>query len=176
MKERKDPEHEFIILRTNDDLYRVERRPSEGTKFASKLRGCKAEDIITPLDEDDYERVRGRTDSKIFMYFAGEPKPDLHTVYNICDAIRKDPDTEKYTLPLFNCFFFPRTLTLLIARYSFLRQYCVRISPMDDYSSLAGPAIDAIVDRAINGTLSWDCWISISIFFDSDVRMILLKF
>src|SRR6266550_5997437 len=97
MKERKDPEHEFIILRTNDDLYRVERRPSEGTKFASKLRGCKAEDIITPLDEDDYERVRGRTDSKIFMYFAGEPKPDLHTVYNICDAIRKDPDTEKYT-------------------------------------------------------------------------------
>jgi len=47
---------------------------------------------------------------------------------------------------------------------------------MDDYSSLAGPAIDAVVDRAINGTLSWDCWIRISIFFDSDVRMILLKF
>src|SRR6266550_5909928 len=176
-KEREEPEHEFVILKMDDMItyYCIERRPSKGTNIKSKLRGCRAEDTITPLNDEDYKRVCRLTDSKITQFFWDEPEPDLYTVLAFCNAIRKDPDSEKFTLAQFNCFFFARTLTLLIARHFLLRQYCrIHKSPRNDVSSLLGPEIDAIVDEAMNSTFSWDSLISISIVFDSDVRMILL--
>jgi hypothetical protein len=98
-KETEEPEHEFIILITNDDrdVYRIERRPSKGTNIRSKLHGCKAEDTITHLDDQGWERVRRHADRNVTQYFS-EPMPDLYTVFAFCNAIRRDPDTEKYTV------------------------------------------------------------------------------
>ncbi|KAF8347611.1 hypothetical protein F5887DRAFT_1157728 [Amanita rubescens] len=170
-KEREEPEHEFVILRTLDldTHYRIERRPLEGTNFNSKLNGCKAEDTITPLDDQDYHKVSKLTNCKIIQDFF-EPMPDLYTVFAICDAIRKDPNAEKYTLAQFNCYFFARTLTLLIARHFLLRQYCrIHKSPRNDFGSLPGSEIDAIMDEAMNKMPTRVPWIGI-ILFDSDIR------
>ncbi|KAF8344503.1 hypothetical protein F5887DRAFT_262832 [Amanita rubescens] len=169
-KERKEPEHEFVILKMADTYYRVERRPSEGTGFNSKLHGCKAEDTITPLNSQAYRKVCGLTDCKIAQVFWGEPKPDLHTVFAFCNAIHKDSDAEKYTLAQFNCYFFARTLTLLISRHFLTGLYCRIGKPRNDFSSLPGPEIDAIMDDAMNSTLSLDFLASIHIVFDSDTK------
>ena len=178
-KERGEPEHEFVILQMADmnTYYRIERRPSEGTNINSKLHGCKAEDTITPLDGQDYRSVCDLTDCKITQVFWGEPKPDFHTVFAFCNAIHKDSDAEKYTLAQFNCYFFARTLTLLISRYFLLRLSCrLHKSPISDFDSLPGHVLDDTVDKAMNNADSWDFLISIYIVFDSDVRMMLLKF
>src|SRR6266576_586055 len=128
-KGKEEPEHEFVILHMTADSpgaahYRIERRPSEGANINSKLRGCEAKDIITPLDKPSLPSLHEANNQIIQNFHGAEPKPDLYTVFAICNAIRMDPDSEKYTLAEFNCYFFARTLTLLIARHSFLRQYC----------------------------------------------------
>jgi len=151
-KERDEPGHEFVIVKISGisgRYYRIERRPSEGTDISSMLHGCEAEDTITPLNENDYEKVEACTDNRILVLFRHDPMPDLHTVLDICNAIRKDPDTEKYTLMQFNCYFFARTLTLLITRHFLLRLSCrIHKSPRNDFGSLSEPEIDAIVDQA----------------------------
>jgi len=100
------------------------------------------------------------------LHFRGEPKPDLHTVLDYCNAIRKDPDTKKYTLAQFNCYFFARTLTILITRHFLLRLLCYRIhkSPKNDFGSLPGPEIDAIVDDVMDKMLPRGHWIIINLF------------
>jgi len=154
--EKEEPEHEFVILHMTADSpgathYLIERRPSEGTNINSKLRGCEAADTITPLDKSSLPSLH-EASKKILQNFHGaEPKPDLYTVFDICNAIRMDPDSEQYTLAEFNCYFFARTLTLLIARHSFLRQYCrIHRPPRNDFGSLPGPEIDAILSEATN--------------------------
>ncbi|KAF8344770.1 hypothetical protein F5887DRAFT_969783, partial [Amanita rubescens] len=145
-KEREEPEHEFVVLKVDDvkrNYYRIERRPLKGANVNSKLRGCKAEDTITSLHERDYF-----TKEK-------ERKPDLHTFFAFCNAIRKDPDTEKYTLAQFNCYFFARTLALLIIRHFLQRLYCARISLRNNFDGLTGVQIDAKVDEAMNKTRLW---------------------
>ncbi|KAF8336039.1 hypothetical protein F5887DRAFT_988378 [Amanita rubescens] len=168
-KEREEPEHEFVVLKVDDvkrNYYRIERRPLKGANVNSKLRGCKAEDTITSLHERDYFTVRRLTDRKIHWFFDDEPKsdsqrkkkerkPDLHTFFAFCNAIRKDPDTEKYTLAQFNCYFFARTLALLIIRHFLQRLYCARISPRNNFDGLTGVQIDAKVDEAMNKTRLW---------------------
>ncbi|KAF8337137.1 hypothetical protein F5887DRAFT_1078396 [Amanita rubescens] len=150
VREREDPEHEFIILRTNaSDYYRVERRPSKGTGISSKLRGCKAEDTITHLNGWQHTSVLRVVSSKIELHYRGNPKPDLHTVFDFCNAIRKDPETKKYSLAQFNCYFFARALMLLITRHFLIGQYSIHISPRNDFGSLPGPDIDAIVDESL---------------------------
>ena len=178
-KEREEPGHEFIILKMFNlslGYYRVERRPSEGTSIKSMLNGCEAEDTITPLDENKYKKVEACTDNKIVVLFRHDPMPDLHTIFAICNAIRKDPDAEKYTLTHFNCYFFARTLTLLITRQFLLRLSCrIHKSPRNNFGSLSEPEIDAIVNQAGMPTRV-PCTRFIQ--FDSKVslRMILLKF
>jgi hypothetical protein len=175
VREREDPEHEFIILRTNaDDYYRIERRPSKGTGINSKLHGCKAEDTITHLNGRQHLSVLRVVSTKMTLYYRGNPKPDLHTVFDFCNAIRKDPDTEKYTLAQFNCYFFARTLMLFITRHFLIGQYAIHISPRDDFGSLPGSDIDAILDESLKKMPTQDPWIAISLL-DRKVRMISLK-
>ena len=140
------------------------------------MHGCEAEDTITPLDERDYDGLLRLADQKITQLFRGEPKPDLYTIFAFCNAIRKDPDTEKYTLTKFNSYFLARTLTLLITRHFLLRRYYIYISPRNDFGSLSEPEINAIVDEEMNNTSVPDPWIKSTIRFESKVRMILLKF
>jgi hypothetical protein len=181
-KEKEEPEHEFVILHMTADSpgathYLIERRPSEGTNINSKLRGCEAADTITPLDKSSLPSLH-EASKKILQNFHGaEPKPDLYTVFDICNAIRMDPDSEQYTLAEFNCYFFARTLTLLIARHSFLRQYCrIHRPPRNDFGSLPGPEIDAILSEATNSR-SQELRRCILIRLPkTNVRMILLKF
>ncbi len=174
MKERDLPKHEFIILRTKDDHYCIERRPPEGTDFNSKLDGCTAEDTITRLERNYWNKVRKRTAWKILVLFRADPKPDLYTVFGFCNAIRKDPDAKKYTLLQFNCYFFARTLMLLITRHFLSCR--IHKSPRNNFDSLPGPGIDASVDKATNKMPDRVfSWIGI-ILFNADVRMILLKF
>lgn len=178
MKEREDPEHEFLILRTDyDDFYRIERRPSKGSTINSKLLGCKAEDTVTHLNGRECTRVSRVTSCRLNLHFCGEPKPDLHTVFDYCNAIRKDPDSKKYTLAQFNCYFFARTLTVLITRHILLRRLCCRIhkSPKNDFGSLPGPEIDAILDEVMDKMLPRGHWLTV-ILFDFTVRMISLKY
>ncbi len=176
MKEREDPEHELLILRTGaDDYYRIERRPSGGTNIGSKLHGCKAEDTVTHLNLRQDLLVRRVSSYKINISFCGDPKPDLHTVFAFCNAIRNDPDTKKYTLAQFNCYFFARTLMLFITRHFLLGQYRIHVSPRDNFGSLPGPEIDAIVDEALDKMPARNSWIAM-FFIDTRVRMISLKF
>ena len=88
-----------------------------------------------------------------------------------------DPESEQYTLREFNCYFFARTLTLLIARHSFLRQYCrIHKQPRNDFGSLPGPEIDATLSEATNSrTQELRRCIAIK-FQETNVRMMLLKF
>ena len=171
-KEREELGHEFVILKMADmnTYYRIERRPSKGANINSKLRGCKAKDTITRLDDQDYERVCRHSDPKITQLFR-EPYPDLHTVFAFCNVIRRGPDINRYTLTKFNCYFFARTLTLLITRDSLVRQYRAYISPRN-FDSLSGPEIDAIVDQVKMPTRVPRMSL---IRFDSKVRMILLS-
>ncbi len=176
-KERKEPEHEFIILEMTDmeTHYRIERRPSEGTNLGDKSKGCEAKDTITPLDYQDYQKVGKLTDCKISLGFTGKTHPDLYTLFAFCNVIRKDHDAKIYSLAQFNCYFFARTLTLLIARHFLLRQYRgIHKSPINDFGSLPGPEIDAIVDEAMNAGRTRERPISF-ILVGLGVRIILLK-
>lgn len=150
-KERQEPGHEFVLIRTADThrYYRIERRPSDAADFRSMLVGCKANDTITPLDDRDYERVCKLMDRKIILVFTGKPNPGLHTVLAYCNVIRAERDSRRYTLAQYNCYFFARTIILLITRYSFLCQYCVHISLRNDFGSLPGPENDVIMDQAV---------------------------
>jgi len=149
--------HEFVILHMTADSpgakqYRIERRPSEGANITSKLGGCGAEDTITPNLNQSGPPLCLEANKKIDLHFhRAEPKPDLYTVFAICNAIRMDPESEQYTLREFNCYFFARTLTLLIARHFFLHQYCrIHKPPRNDLGSLPGPEIDDILIEATN--------------------------
>jgi len=148
-KEREEPQHEFIILRTNNDFYRIERRPPKGANIPSKLHGIKAEDTIIHLNHQDYEKVWESADIKIIVAFYHDLKPGLHSLFSLCDAIRVDPDAEKYTLAQFNCYFFARTLILLLTRHFLIRQYCNQGLPRNDFANLSGPDINVIVDQVM---------------------------
>ena len=168
-KERGEPQHEFIVLTMERTRYLMERRPSKGTSLGSVVSGCKTEDTITRLEWDHLQIIERKTYPPILASFPTNQKPDLFTVFAICDAIRKDPDSNKYTLLEYNCYFFARTLTLLLIRYFLLRQYCrIHKSPGQDFRDFPGPAIDVIGDKAAS------CWPWGPIQFT--VRMILLKF
>ena len=161
-KGREEPQHEFIILRTNNGFYRIERRPLEGATLGSKWYGCEAEDTITHLEQqEDYRRVWASADIKILVAFYHDPKPDLHSIFAFCDAICHDPDVEKYTLLQFNCYFFARTLVLFVARHFLLRQHCRRESPRNDFAKLTGSEIDVIVDQVVNRAMN--IWISYTV-------------
>jgi hypothetical protein len=174
-------EHEFVVLHMTADSeaphYLIEWRPSEGANINSKLRGCEAEDTITSLKKSSSPSPH-KVDRMIFQQFHGaELKPDLYTVFDICNAICMDPDSEKYTLAEFNCYFFACTLTLLNACHSFLHQYCrIHRPPRNDFGSLPGPEIDAILSKATNSR-SQELRRCILIRLQgTNVRMRLLKF
>jgi len=176
-KERKEPKHEFVIFKMTDmdTRYRIERHPSEGTNITAKSKGCEAKDTITPLDARDYQSLCRDTDHKINLDFTGKTHPDLNTVFALCNAIRKDPAAKIYSLAQFNCYFFARTLTLLIARHFLLRQYCrIHKSSINDFGSIPGPEIDAKVDEVVEEMRTWERPISF-ILVDSGVRTVLLK-
>ena len=146
------PKHEFVVLTTGFACrsYRIERRPTIVAGINSMWRGCPTEDTITPFNwwESDYKSWN----SLFWVKFEHDPKPDLHTAFAICNAILKDPDAQKYTLREFNCYFFARTLTLLIFRHFLVRQYCrIQKSPRHDFGNFPEPAICAIADQAISG-------------------------
>ncbi|KAF8335165.1 hypothetical protein F5887DRAFT_989800 [Amanita rubescens] len=126
-KEKVEPEHEYVLIITDKgDKYRIERRPSEGANIHSKLRGCDADDIITRILDDGNPTRLATTKTarrEVLLRFYHDPQPDLYTVFAFCDAIRRDRDAQKYTLTQFNCYFFARTLTLLVTRHTYLRQY-----------------------------------------------------
>ena len=179
-KEREEPQHEFIVLKMPNKegtYYLMERRPSKGTSIESMWRGCKTDDTITRLERDHLQRIGEKTDWQILVDFPTNRKPDLFTVFTICDAIRKDPDADKYTLLEFNCYFFARTLTSLIIRHFLLRQYCrIHKSPRKDFGDFPGSVIDAIGDKAYN-TLGYAFNRGIRIqLSDTGVSTISLKF
>lgn len=157
-KEREESQHEFIILRTNNDFYRIERRPSKGTGIGAKLQGCKAADTITHLDQHDYQKIWASADIKILVAFYHDPKPDLYSLFAFSNAIRDDPDAEKYTLAQFNCYFFARALILLITRHFLLRQYYTQESPRKDFASLSASEINVIVGKVLNRVMN--IWLS----------------
>ncbi|KAK2464887.1 hypothetical protein APHAL10511_002963 [Amanita phalloides] len=159
-KERRDPEHEFLILTRSDGdprTYRVERRPSKGTAALSKIQGCTTEDTITCLDRE----YAGTAVRRLSVHFRANPKPELYNIFALCNAIRKDPDTKEYTLMQFNCYFFARTLALLITRHFLLRQY----RDIHIYSTIKddipGPRIDDMLDKS-----DWEGRINVS--FEGD--------
>jgi len=166
-KEREEPaKHEFIILEMTDmhTRFRIERRPSEGTNINAKSKGCEARDTLTPLDAQDYESLCRLTDRKINLCFTGRTHPDLTTVFAFCNVIRKDHDAKIYSLAQFNCYFLARTLTLLVARHFLLHQYChVHRLQINDFGSLPGPEIDAILDEAMKKMPTWERPISFTL-------------
>jgi hypothetical protein len=147
-KEREEPQHEFIILRTSNDFYRIERRPPKGSNIPAKLRGITAEDTIIHLNHQEYEKLWESADIKIIVAFY-HLKPGLHSLFALCDAIRVDPDAEKYTLAQFNCYFFARALILLTTRHFLIRQYCNQGLPRKDFANLSGSEINVIVDQVM---------------------------
>jgi hypothetical protein len=172
---KKPAEHEFVILtmdNAEETQYRIERRPSIEENLSSKVQGCTAEDTITPLERKQAEKLTrsGEVVRQITVHFRADPKPDLYTVFSFCNALRKDREAEQYTLMLFNCYFFARTLTLLISRHFLVRQYCQFYkSDRKGFGSHPGPEIDKTLDKKIPGAL-------IRVWVDNGVRMILLKF
>lgn len=158
LRQQKDePKHEFVLValqRTKHayDLCRIERRPLKGANIDSKVFGCKAEDTIAPVDDDDLSDIATRTVRKVKVEFKSDPRPELYTIFSICDTIGKDPNAKKYTLMQFNCYFFARTITLLLTRHFLLRQFCLHVSPRDDcnFGSLQEAEIDDIVAQVMN--------------------------
>jgi hypothetical protein len=103
-------------------VHRIERRPLGGpTAEAIFARGCDAEDSITPVGDKELADIQRDTDCKIEVEFHLNPKPDLYTVLVICDTIRKDPHTGRYTLQQFNCYFVARAIMALITRHYLLQ-------------------------------------------------------
>ena len=149
--ERKPPHHEFVVLRMIS-CYRIERRPTILAGIKSMWRGCPTEDTITFIGDGDWGGIHEQAYRLFSVNFRHDPKPGLHTAFTICNAILEDPDAQKYTLKEFNCYFFARTLSLLIFRHFLIRQYCrIQKSPRNDFGNFPEPAIDAIADKAISG-------------------------
>ena len=182
LQEVDPPKHEFVVLEAGFALYRIERRPTIAAGIKSMWRGCPTEDTITPFKwprrKCDYESWN----SLFSVNFKHDPKPGLHTAFAICNAILKDPDAQKYTLKEFNCYFFARTLTLLILRHFLVRQYChIQKSPRHDFGNFPEPAIGAIVDQAISGMgtrldWGWNHRSRWTLMRSSMVSMMLVKF
>lgn len=161
-KERDHFKHEFVAIYPDDlgqRVHRIDRRPLGGpTAEAIFAKGCDAEDSITPVMDEELAIIQRDTDCKIEVEFHFNPKPDLYTVLVICDTIRKDPQTKKYTLQQFNCYFVARAIMTLITRNyllqhssSDLRWYAISESSIskhifrDDWGNLDKAMKDAVI-------------------------------
>ena len=151
LQEVNPPKHEFVVLKTGFTWYRIERRPTILAGIKSMWRGCPTEDTITFIGDGDWGGIHEQAYRLFSVNFRHDPKPGLHTAFAISNAILKDPDAQKYTLKEFNCYFFARTLSLLIFRHFLIRQYCrIQKSPRNDFGNFPEPAIDAIADDAMS--------------------------
>ena len=104
-------------------------------------------DTITLVPRENVKLLLGRTDSLVDVSFRSDPKPDLYTILVVCDAICKNPETNKYTLWQYNCFFFARTILLLVTRHYLLRHSPIPISVRNSIGRLQETAINEMVAK-----------------------------
>ena len=148
-KERERFKHEFVLVFLDQGgNYRIDRRPLGGRNPELLLpEGIEAEDTVNVVDDDDLEAIHAETDVEVVLKF-NESKPDMYTVIAICAAVHMDPETAKYTLQLYNCYFLARTIITLTARYCLL-QGC---------SANEGLRWDCITESAISCHIFGEDW------------------
>ncbi|KAF8337185.1 hypothetical protein F5887DRAFT_1199456 [Amanita rubescens] len=148
-KERERFKHEFVLVFLDQGgNYRIDRRPLGGRNPELLLpEGIEAEDTVNVVDDDDLEGIHRETDVEVVLKF-NESKPDMYTVIAICAAVHMDPETAKYTLQYYNCFFLARTIIALTARYCLL-QGC---------SANKGLRWDCITESAISCDIFGEDW------------------
>ena len=121
-KEKDHFKHEYIVAYLDNGwIHRIERRPVKGANTETVSReGCEAEDSLTPVSDADLAAIHSESDAEITLEF-GSNKPDLYNVIAVVVAIRLDPQTEKYTLQQYNCYFVARSIIALVTRHCLLQ-------------------------------------------------------
>ncbi|QRV96274.1 hypothetical protein RhiJN_24292 [Ceratobasidium sp. AG-Ba] len=108
--------HEFLVfLLDNGSFYRVDR--SGGGSHVDAVRGgCQAYDSIQWVPADRLAVVAKIAELKFEIRFPTEL--DILEVLAICFAVQHNPNTGRYTLGCFNCYFMCYTiLSVLTRRY-----------------------------------------------------------
>ena len=121
-KEKDHFKHEYIMAYLDNGwIHRVERRPVKGanTETVSK-EGCEAEDSLTPVSDADLAAIHSESDAEITLEF-GSNKPDLYNVIAVAIAISLNPQTQRYTLQQYNCYFVARSIIALVTRHCLLQ-------------------------------------------------------
>ncbi len=148
-QEKEAPRHEFVLIELERAHYRVERRAVEGADLDSISKGCTARDTITLVPRENVKSLLAKTDSLIEVSFRSDRRPDLYTILAVCDAICKNPETNKYTLWQYNCYFFARTILLLVTRHYLLRHSPIPISARNSIGRLRETAINEMVAKVM---------------------------
>ncbi len=148
-QEKVAPRHEFVLVELERAHYRIERRAVEGANFNSILKGCAAKDTITLVPREKVKPLLAKTDSMVEVSFHSDRRPDLYVILAVCDAIYKDSETNKYSLWQFNCYFFARTILLLVTRHYLLRHSPIPISARSSIGSLQETEINEMVAKAM---------------------------
>ncbi|KAF8601999.1 hypothetical protein BDV93DRAFT_557973 [Ceratobasidium sp. AG-I] len=121
--------HEFIVLVLKDNSHcRLERRSGLKAVFdAVNPQGTTAYDVIQWFEAIKTPNHADFHGSKLISRVEFAVPLDLLTVFHICRAIQEGEKTSKYTLLLFNCYFFSlaiqSTLTRLVAEWDDVKDW-----------------------------------------------------
>ncbi|CAE7102275.1 unnamed protein product, partial [Rhizoctonia solani] len=116
-KERRGVRHEFILLKLLDDsVCRVERMGDPNARFdAIRPQGSIAYDIAQSFRPDEMDKACLGT-SDIIAEVTLPYNFDIMDVLKICRAIHEGEKTRKYTLQVYNCWFFSLAIQVCLVR------------------------------------------------------------
>ncbi|KAF8597891.1 hypothetical protein BDV93DRAFT_561848 [Ceratobasidium sp. AG-I] len=122
-KEQQSVGHEFVVLLLVDDagmptesFCRLERTADPTQPLtAVGTAGTEAFDYIQSLDNNLQGSTKG---ASLVAEITLSRAFDLRDVLAICSAIHEQPNTRRYTLQQYNCYFFCWAIILLLARRS----------------------------------------------------------
>ncbi|CAE6475411.1 unnamed protein product [Rhizoctonia solani] len=117
-KERKGFRHEFIVLKLLDgSVCRVERMGDPNARFnAISPQGSVAYDMAQCFRPEDTDQACLET-SDVVVEITLPYDFDIMDVLKICRAIHEGEKTRKYTLQVYNCWFFSLAIQVCLVRW-----------------------------------------------------------
>ena len=111
--------HEFAVAYLTDrTMYRFDRRPHKepSTLVGDLVKGCKAEDTITPVTTSELEKLR-ETSNIIGKPVNFKPglMPDMILIISFTLHLSSNSKTKKYEIGRYNCYFFARSIVKFIS-------------------------------------------------------------
>ncbi|CEL56411.1 hypothetical protein RSOLAG1IB_07797 [Rhizoctonia solani AG-1 IB] len=140
--------HEYLlILVEHGDICRIERMGEGSRNDAIKPVGCVAHDVIQWFSPSDYRKSPASQEPAELICQVCFPRTfDVLDVLAICYSIQIQPESSKYTLQRYNCYFLCLTvLTILVRRVG---QWEGALDAHSTWSATVDQVVNAIQEKS----------------------------